>query len=239
MSIELVVFDMAGTTVQDDDAVHNSLRQALAENGVEVTRDEVNAVMGMPKPRAIRLLLEKKSENMPAPSDPEVDKIYQLFLANMVRYYEEDPRVREISGASQLFRELKAHGIRVVLDTGFSRTIVDAILKRLHWNQPELLDTTVASDEVKNGRPHADLIFEAMRRTGVTEASRVAKAGDTPADLQEGKAAGCRYIIGATYGSHTRAELSSHPHTHLVNNLQEVAGIVMGKSQAMEITAAH
>ena len=239
MNIQLVVFDMAGTTVQDDDAVNDSLRHALANNRVQVTRDEVNQVMGMPKPRAIRLLLEMKrpagpareAGETPAPpsvSNEEVEAIYALFLSQMVRYYQEDPRVREIPGATAVFRRLRARGIKTALDTGFSRPILDAIVHRLDWGHPELLDTTVASDEVKRGRPHPDLIFEAMRRTGVAQAGQVAKVGDTPADLLEGQAAGCQLNIGVTYGSHTRAQLASQPHTHLIGALDEVLGIVAG-----------
>ena len=56
---DLVVLDMAGTTVQDDDAVNRCLCAALACAGLVVTRDEVNEVMGMPKPVAIGLLLER------------------------------------------------------------------------------------------------------------------------------------------------------------------------------------
>ena len=239
MSIQLVVFDMAGTTVQDDDAVNDSLRHALANHRVQVTRDEVNQVMGMPKPLAIRLLLEmkrlagpsKKAGETPAPplvSNEEVEAIYALFLSQMVTYYREDPRVREIPGATAVFRELRARRVKTALDTGFSRAILDAILQRLDWNHPELLDTTVASDEVKQGRPHPDLIFEAMRRTGVAQASRVAKVGDTPADLLEGRAAGCELNIGVTYGSHTGAQLALQPHSHLIDNLNQVLDLVAG-----------
>ncbi len=226
MSIELVVFDMAGTTVRDDDAVHHSLRHALATAGVVASRDEVNAVMGMPKPLAIRLLLEQKRGV--GSTAQEVDGIFQAFLRHMVNYYEFDPGVREIPGATQVFHQLKEQGINVALDTGFSRAILDTILKRLHWDMPGLLDATVASDEVKRGRPEPDLIVEAMRRTGVARTDKVAKVGDTPSDLQEGRAAGCRFVIGVTYGSHTRAQLAAHPHTHLIDRLEQVLELVAG-----------
>ena len=46
MKIELVIFDMAGTTVRDDDSVNVGLREALRAAGIEVSRDEVNRVIG-------------------------------------------------------------------------------------------------------------------------------------------------------------------------------------------------
>jgi len=228
--IDLVVLDMAGTTVQDDDAVNRCLCAALAETGVGVTRDEVNEVMGLPKPVAIALLLERrKYAGSTAPPD-EVSSIHGDFLQRMIGFYRSDPAVREIEGASEILRQLRKAGLKLALDTGFSRDIVDAILKRLGWAGKELLHATVASDEVARGRPHPDLVFRAMELTGISDAGRVAKVGDTPSDLQEGRAAGCGLVIGVTNGSHTREQLAPHPHTHLIDNLRELPGVLLGSS---------
>ncbi len=229
--LELVVLDMAGTTVQDDDAVNRCLCAALAETGVGVTRDEVNEVMGLPKPIAIGLLLERrKYAGNPAP-DSEVTSIHGDFLRRMIAFYRSDPAVREIDGASEVLRQLRHAGLKLALDTGFSRDIVDAILQRLGWAGKQLLHATVASDEVARGRPHPDLVLRAMELTGVTDARRVAKVGDTPSDLQEGRSAGCGLIIGVTNGSHTREQLEPHPHTHLINNLRELPALLLGRQR--------
>jgi phosphonatase-like hydrolase len=223
MSIDLVVFDMAGTTVRDDDAVNRCLHEALAAGGVAVTRDEVNAVMGIPKPVAIATLLEAKRGGAPG---PEVARLHAEFLRRMIAFYHEDPGVAPMPHAEACFAALSAAGVRVALDTGFSRDIVDVILRRLGWDRAGMLDATVASDEVPRGRPHPDLLFEAMRRTGVTEVRHVAKVGDTPSDLQEGTNAGCGLVIGVTNGTHTRSQLAAHPHTHLLDNLAALPALV-------------
>lgn len=224
MHIELVVFDMAGTTVRDDDAVNRCLQTALDAAGIHVSRDQVNTVMGIPKPEAIAQLwaLHRGSE---APPD-EIRRLHESFLERMINYYRTDPNVGEMPGATAVFRKLRAAGIAVALDTGFSRAIVDVILKRLGWDFAGLLDATVASDEVPRGRPHPDLLLEAMKRTGVRNARCVAKVGDTPSDLQEGIAAGCRLVIGVTNGTHTYAQLAPHGHTHLIDSLLELPALV-------------
>jgi phosphonatase-like hydrolase len=226
--IDLVVLDTAGTTVQDDDAVNRCLCAALAETGVGVTRDEVNEVMGMPKPVAIALLLKRRKYAGGTAPPAEVTSIHENFLRRMIAFYRADPAVREIDGASEILGQLRRAGLKLALDTGFSRDIVDTILKRLGWAGKDLLDATVASDEVPRGRPHPDLVFRAMELTGVTDARRVAKVGDTPSDLQEGRAAGCGLVIGVTNGSHTREQLEPHPHTHLIDNLRELPGLLLG-----------
>jgi 2-aminoethylphosphonate-pyruvate transaminase len=222
MPISLVVFDMAGTTVYDGDAVHNCLASAVAHAGASATRNQINAVMGMPKPVAIASLLS--SFRSARPSDAEVARVYENFEQLMLNHYRNDARVRETDRASDVFGALRARGIKVALDTGFNRVIADAIVERLGW--ASLVDAVVTSDEVEHGRPHPDLIWRAMELTGVADPSRVAKVGDTPADLREGDAAGCTLVVGVTSGSHTEDELARHPHTHLIDSLVELLGIV-------------
>ena len=64
--IDLVVFDMAGTTVHDGDAVNASFRAALAAAGVQADPAVVNTVMGLHKPEAIRILLDGAGQSTAA-----------------------------------------------------------------------------------------------------------------------------------------------------------------------------
>jgi len=59
MPIELVVFDMAGTPVNDEDSVSRCVQGALAAHCVMVTVADVNGVMGLPKPEALRILISE------------------------------------------------------------------------------------------------------------------------------------------------------------------------------------
>ena len=213
----LVVFDLAGTTVEDRGAVNLCLREALAAVGVNVSIAEVDAVMGIPKPDAIRILVERAGQR--ARLELQLGSVYDDFAARMERYYREDPGVREIAGAGNLFRALHAADVRVAIDTGFSRPITRIVLERMGWERQGLIEASVTSDEVPRGRPAPDMIEHLMRRLGVTDPARVAKVGDAPADLEEGTNAGCGWVIGVTEGSHTREQLAPLPHTHLVANV--------------------
>jgi phosphonatase-like hydrolase len=222
--IELIVFDMAGTTVNDEDSVNRCVREALGAAGLVVSPAEVNAVMGIPKPEALRRLVE--SHDRLPDLGPRLDAIHGDFVARSVAFYRADPSVREVAGAADLFAGLKRSGIKVALDTGFNRSITDVILDRLGWSDRGLIDGTIASDEVPRGRPYPDMIHELMRRLQVEDAGRVAKVGDTPADLEEGESAGCGLIIGVTTGTHGREELQPHPHTHLVESIRDLPGLL-------------
>jgi phosphonatase-like hydrolase len=213
MEIALVVFDLAGTTVDDGDAVNRCLRAALARAGHVVAADSVNAVMGLPKPEAIRRLV--------GPGRP-VEAIFADFESAMTRFYAEDPTVVEVPGTRRTFAALRGAGIKVAVNTGFSRAVAATVLDRMGWSREGLIDAAIASDEVPRGRPHPDMIRRLMSLLGVGDPSRVAKVGDTPADLEEGANAGCGRVIGVTYGTHARAQLAGYPHSDLIESIAEL-----------------
>ena len=226
MAIELVVFDLAGTTVKDNQDVHRVLWQALSRHGVEITMEDANSVMGLPKPVAIRLLLEKRYNGSKPLTSEWVNEIHHEFVRGMIRFYKADPSVGEKPGVRTTFKKLKQSKLKIVVDTGFDRQITDPLLDRLGWIKERLIDASVTSDEVLRGRPYPDLIFRAMQLTGVYDARNVAKVGDTISDLQEGDAAGCGWIIGVTTGAFSRDVLQKEKHTHLIENINEILEIL-------------
>lgn len=225
MAIKLVVFDMAGTTIKDNDNVHHFLQKAFEEEGIVISREEANDVMGHPKPKAIESLLERKLNDRSLITETYIKHIHSHFLAGMLKYYRENSEISEKAGVSETFRILKSHGIKIAIDTGFDRQIANAILERVKWLENDLVDYSVTSDEVKNGRPFPDMIFKAMERTGVQSAGEVAKVGDTVSDIQQGKKAGCKFVIGITTGAYKEEVLLTEQPTHLIAELPEVLKI--------------
>ena len=195
---KLAIFDLAGTTVQDDNTVGKCLQDALSAVGVSASIEEVNAVMGIRKPVAIKMLLDKHG------AEGDVEAIDADFRQRMIETYKTSPEVREIPGATNTFRVLKEMVIRVAVDTGFDRETTDVLLSRMGWG--DLVDDSITSDEVEQGRPHPDMILELCRRAGVTP-DQVIKIGDTPADIGEGFSANVGLNVGVTYGTHTEEQL--------------------------------
>jgi len=225
LEYDLVVFDIAGTTVFDGDAVGTCLRQALENvSQLSFSRDDVNAVMGIPKPVAIRSLLEQRLGH--PVEESQVDAIHHDFEARMLEYYRTSPAVIEVDGALGVFRTLHERGLKVALDTGFGRPITDAVMERLGWTVPAVVDATVTSDDVASGRPAPDMIFRAMQMTGVADPGRVVKVGDTPSDLHEGSNAGCGMVLGVPSGSHTADQLRPHPHTALIGSIRDLPQVL-------------
>jgi len=227
MAIKLAVFDMAGTTVEDIDFVADALVKAFKKQELYISHKHANTKMGIPKPVAIREMLDEIFEEIPENIHELVKTIHADFIQLMINFYKTHPSVRGKINAVRTMLALKNAGVKVALDTGFSRDIADAIIDRLGWDIQQVIDFSVASDEVKNGRPHPDLILKAMEIAGISDSQEVAKIGDTESDLGEGTAAGCKYVIGVTSGAQPRSVLEKAPHTHLVDDIYEVVNIVL------------
>ena len=181
--------------------------------------------MGLPKPVAIRILINT-SEMVHRPiTEDLVREIHHDFQEEMIHFYLDDPSVTERDGVSETFEKLKEKKLKVAIDTGFDRQITNSILQRMGWLENNLIDASVSSDEVTRGRPYPDLIFKAMELTRVKDSRCVAKVGDTSADLMEGTSAGCGWVIGITTGAYKRSELQKEKHTHLIENVHEVLEI--------------
>jgi phosphonatase-like hydrolase len=208
---KLVVFDMAGTTVKDNGRVPQAFTTALAEHGLTVTAEQLQRVRGASKRQAVLQLL---------PDEPEraarAERIYITFCEQLARRYCEEG-VEAIDGATEVFAWLRAHDIKVALNTGFDRDITRLLLTALQWR--DAVDAVVCGDDVQQGRPAPYLIFHAMEATGTTNVQQVMNVGDTVLDLQAGHNADVRWNIGVLSGAHAREQLEQAPHTHLLPSI--------------------
>jgi len=225
-SIELVVFDIAGTTIKDANNVHLSLIKALNYFNYELSISEANEVMGYPKPYAIEQLLLKKERDISKITPAYIDCIHQFFEADMIDFYSNTSKIEATLYAEETFILLKKMGIKVALNTGFSKKITATIIERLQWLNKGFIDAHRSSDEVEAGRPYPYMIHSIMSQLNINSAESVAKVGDTISDLQEGNNAGCKYVIGITSGAYSRTVLEKHTHTHLVDNLLDIIQII-------------
>ena len=122
--IALVVLDMAGTTVRDDGAVDEAFTTALSSVGIDAddprfapAQTYVRDTMGQSKSDVFAALLEPDEA---ARATEEFARAYERIVAA--------GRVAPIEGATQVFAELRAGGVKVCLTTGFAPSTRDALL---------------------------------------------------------------------------------------------------------------
>ncbi|MFN3193090.1 MAG: phosphonatase-like hydrolase [Aureliella sp.] len=222
--IQLVVFDMAGTTVDEDNVVYKTVRAAINAAGYEFSQEQVQeAGAGKEKSQAIRDVL---SLDGAAHSDNEVATIFSDFKQRLAAAYA-TLDVHEQPGTSEAFAKLRASGVKVVLNTGYDRATAEGLVKKIGWVVGGDIDGLVTASDVENGRPAADMIHLAMELTAITSSDQVAKIGDSSIDIEEGKNAGCALTFGITTGAQTEAQLRTAEPTHVVDSLAEMCELVL------------
>jgi len=213
--LALMVFDMAGTTVEDSGQVPTAFDAALGECGIALTAAQLGNVRGASKREAIAALVAAYGS---AAWQGRAEEVYASFVRHLERAF--GAGVKAIPGATETFAWLRARGIKIALTTGFDRDVAGLLIDALGWRK--LADTFVCGDDVAKGRPAPYLIFHAMEATGVDSVHAVGTLGDTVLDLRAGHNAGVKLNIGTLSGAHDRARLAACPHTHIIDSVADL-----------------
>jgi phosphonatase-like hydrolase len=209
--VDLVVFDMIGTTVAASPRIPEAFIRAFADVSINLGPNDVVAIRGKSKREAIAELLAQHGADSGL-----AETVYGAFKSHLVSVYRHG-EVNAVPGSDATFHWCREHEIQVALTTGFDRAIADLILEKLGWI--DIVDTVVCNDDVSRGRPAPDLILMAMSRLDHIDVSRVASVGDTISDLEAGANAGTGLNIGVLSGAHSREQLLSAPHTALIDSV--------------------
>lgn len=236
--IELVVFDMAGTTVTDHHEVEQCFAEAAAETGLFVTDKRILAVQGLSKRYVFEMLWKETLGESHPDLTRQVDFSYTVFQRILENHYLTHD-VMPTPGCLELFDYLRQRGIAIALTTGFYRKITDTILQKLGWltgldnrrmgSPNSIIQLSIASDEVKKGRPYPYMIERAIEWLGVSSPKAVVNIGDTPSDLVSGRAAGVVLNLGVTNGTHSREQLEVYPHDKLLESLHELPDLLSAR----------
>jgi phosphonatase-like hydrolase len=217
--IRMVVFDMAGTTVNENNIVYKTLQKIINAAGFDFSLEQVlTEGAGKEKLTAIKDILALAGSR---PDEDVANKIYTSFTTELAIAYDSF-ELKPQPGAEQLFKVLKEKDILVVLNTGYNQATADSILRKLDWQIGFQIDELVTASNVTNNRPHPDMILLAMKEFRITDAKEVVKIGDSIIDIEEGKNAGCGLSIGITTGAHTYEQLASANPNAIINNLMEL-----------------
>jgi phosphonatase-like hydrolase len=225
-TFQLVVFDMAGTTIQDKSNVAEAFMYAMKKHGYPISKEQANKVMGYKKMIAINDLLQSNYPGSIVESENLINEIHDTFIETMIDFYEHAKEILPMESAESIFKWLQDNDIKVALNTGFSKLITDTIMERVGWHDNSLIDFIISSDEVENGRPSADMIQAIMKATGISDAATVIKVGDTEVDIAEGRTAGCGLVVSITTGSFTREELEFYGPDVIIDDLKELPSLI-------------
>jgi len=221
MKPELVAFDVAGTTLNDDGVVIHAFKIAFESTqpdlwpikGEEWTQYALDT-MGQSKIAVFTELL----------GDEEQARIANVAFEEAYVTHIAEVGISPIPGTNETFAFLKNAGIKIALTTGFSRSTLDFLIDHVGWQ--EVLDITVTPEEAGRGRPHPDMLNFAATKLGIVNKSNSIVIGDTASDIQAGLAFGANLVIGVLSGAHTSDMLEFAGATHVINSVADLPSLI-------------
>ena len=211
-----VLIDLDGTLV-DTTGLWQLAYHALADHlGVSLAEDWWDQVVGRSVAASLRVVTGTDELSSEAQAELErwlVDRAVQQLRTDGDGPPEmATPAVRWRPGAEALLDALDAAGVPTAVVTTTPRRVLDAIIERLGIRT----DTSVAGDEVAEGKPAPQGYLHAAALLGVDSRGCVA-IEDSPTGVAAAEAAGARVLVVP----HT-AEVPATRYRRVVPNLVEV-----------------
>lgn len=221
--IQVVVLDMAGTTVADDGLVIAAFDAAATAAGLPDSgpdRDHAHRyvldTMGQSKITVFRALFDTEERAQLA------NTAFEQAYADLI----DTGSARAIPGAAESISRLQDAGVKVAVSTGFSATTQHKLLAALGWQA--LPDLALAAGDGLRGRPYPDLNLAALIRLGADGVQNLAVLGDTASDIESGLRAGAAVVAGTLTGAHDEHRLRAAGAEYIVASVTEFVELVLG-----------
>ena len=193
--IKAVIFDWAGTVVDYGCfAPVMGFIDGFHSINCDITEEMARKPMGIAKldhTRAIAAMLDQPI------SEEEILEAYDAFeqsmMADIDYYCDVLPEV------VTTVKFLRDKGLKIGSDTGYTTAMMEHIIPAAAA-AGYCPDYCATPDQVGHGRPYPYMIWKNLMEFGLSDPREVVKVGDTPADIDEGKAANC-WTVGVIMGS--------------------------------------
>ena len=217
--VKLIVFDMAGTTVDEGGVVYKTLYDVIKGNGVQIEEQEMAKFGGVDKLEVIKYFVNNRYSGN---TKEKVNTVYSDFNKLIVeRYFSEDATIDLIHpNLPIIFQKLRFNGIKVGLNTGYPIEIQERILNKL--NLKPFIDGYTSSEVVGHGRPYPYMIYNLMEKFNITDPKEVIKVGDTKNDILEGRNAGCLMSVGVLTGAANKEDFMSENADMILENINNI-----------------
>jgi pyrophosphatase PpaX len=200
-----VLFDVDGTLIDTADLIADALEFACRRHlGRVHPRERYYELIGKPALVQMELLGGDRAPEM---------------MDTAVAYYEEHAdREAAFPGALDTLARLAEVGIRLGLVTSKTRRELSPTLARVPLDR--YTHVVVTADLTTRPKPYPDPVYLALQTLQIG-AEQVLFVGDSPYDLQAGRAAGVR-TGAALWGPHSAAVLRKEQPDHMFKSLRDV-----------------
>ena len=193
--IKAVIFDWAGTTIDYGCfAPVKGFIDGFKSIGIDITSEMARKPMGLMKidhTRAIAAML-------PEPiTEKQILAAYEVFEKTLFTNIEQHCGIKY--HVVETVAALRKQGIKIGSTTGYTSAMMERILPKAA-EQGYSPDFCIAPDQTVKGRPYPYMIWNNLMQFCVLSPREAVKVGDTVADIEEGKNAGC-WTVGVVMGS--------------------------------------
>ena len=208
---KMYIFDMAGTTVNENGLVYKTLKNVIKDAGFFVDDNEFHKFHGQKKYDVI---------NSHTRDDILSMQLFHKFEKQLKEEYFDNDQVEVMPYTFETFDKIKNNGDLVCLNTSYPRDIATRLIYKLNLNDG--IDDYVCSDDVPRGRPYPYMINYLADKYNIENCFDVIKVGDTVIDIVEGKSAGTGEQIAVLTGADNREKLEKAQPTRIIETLKDL-----------------
>lgn len=218
--IKMLVFDMAGTTINEKGIVYETLYDTMKNFGLNIKKEDISKWHGANKYEVLNNYLTNDDKVSNEIKRCIKEQLHSNFDNNLKERYFSSSNIELIDKKlPELFDNIRMKNIKISLNTGYSKEIQECIIKKLNMN--EYIDDYISSEEVKFGRPYPNMIYRIMERNNIKSINNVIKFGDTKNDILEGMNANC-ISVGVLSGADTKETLIESKPTHILKTVMDI-----------------
>lgn len=215
-NFDAVLFDFDGTVADTGEGVFLCVRYAIDAHGLEQPNDEdIRKFIGPPMIVSYHTLY-------PQLSDDEVQSLMQSYREKYaeVGLY----KYKLYDGITELLKKLNENGIKTAVASSKPQEALENIIKVSGIDK--YFDCIVGADRNYTDSDKATIVEEAIKRTGVTDKSRVLMVGDRKYDIVGAHKAeiACAAVL---FGYGSQKEFDEYRADYIVNSFKEVEKIVL------------
>ena len=178
--MKYIFFDMDGVLLDSEPIYLIRLQKHLARYGVEYTHEELLRFVGMPSPKAARILVEENSLSL----TPEE---FWAEAGGLFRNVYEAPELTLFDGVKDLLELLGERGVKTALVSSTSAAGILTVLDR--FGLVRCFDAIVSRDLVEHHKPSPEPYRRAARLLGAKPEDCLV-VEDSAMGIAAGKAAG-------------------------------------------------
>ena len=170
-STKMIIFDMAGTTIQEKGIVYNSLFNTIKLIKPDLLRSDISRFAGYNKNEVIKYYVDQQRINSP---DVVLRNLKSEFNYYLKKEYINNDSVKLMDkNMPSFFNLLREYDIKICLNTGYNKDIQNLLIDKLELL--DCIDDYISSEEVERGRPYPYMINKLMSRNNVNIPEEVIK----------------------------------------------------------------